>query len=161
MAYVHKLLDRIDRRNLIISPGCDMPYATPVENVIGVAEAVHDPEHTRQVVANYHAQDIDLSGVVVPNYATLDRPLIEVFTLDSAACAACSYMLAAAVRAASALPGKVDLVEYKITRPENIARMKKMGVVNLPAILINGQLKFSSLIPSQPELLAALQLYMK
>ena len=70
-------------------------------------------------------------------------------------------MLAAATRAADALPGKMDLVEYKITRPENIARLMRMGVKNLPAILINGELKFSSLIPGQHELLAAIQPYLK
>jgi uroporphyrinogen decarboxylase len=86
---------------------------------------------------------------------------MEVFTLDSSACAACSYMLLAAMRAAQALDGKLDLVEYKITKPENIARLIKMDVKNLPAILINGELKFSSLIPSHQELLASIQPYLK
>ena len=161
MKYVVDLLDSLSHDLLIVSPGCDMPYATPVENVIGAAEAIRDPERARLVLANYHAQDIDLSSVVVPDYPNLERPLMEVFTLDSAACAACSYMLAAATRAADALPGKMDLVEYKITRPENIARLMRMGVKNLPAILINGELKFSSLIPGQHELLAAIQPYLK
>ena len=104
---------------------------------------------------------MDVSRVSLPDYAALPRPLIEVFTLDSTACAACGYMLAAATRAAASLPGRVDLVEYRITRPENIARMRRMGIRNLPAILINGELKFNSIIPSQPELLAVLQSYLK
>ncbi len=157
MQYVLDLLDQLDHHNLIVSPGCDMPYATPVENVIGAAEAIRDPERVRLIVANYQAQDIDLSGVELPDYAHLQRPLVEVFTLDSAACAACSYMMAAAQRAVDALPGQVDMVEYKITRPENIARLMKMGIKNLPAIVINGELRFSSIIPSQSELLAAIQ----
>ena len=161
MKYVVDLLDSLSHDHLIVSPGCDMPYATPVENVIGAAEAIRDPERIRLVLAHYQARDIDLSSVVVPDYPNLERPLMEVFTLDSAACAACSYMLAAATRAADALPGKMDLVEYKITRPENIARLMRMGVKNLPAILINGELKFSSLIPGQLELLAAIQPYLK
>ena len=85
---------------------------------------------------------------------------MEVFTLDSASCAACSYMLAAAVRAQQDLDGAIDLVEYKITNKENIARLLKMNVKNLPAILINGELKFSSLIPSHQELLAAIEPYL-
>jgi uroporphyrinogen decarboxylase len=161
MKYVLELVDSLPHRDLIISPGCDMPYATPPENVIGAAEAIRDPERTRLVLANYQAQSIDLTSVVLPDYQNLQRPLIEVFTLDSAMCAACSYMLAAATRAADALPGKVDLIEYKITRPENIARMMKMNVKNLPAILINGELKFSSLIPGQQELMLAIQSYLK
>lgn len=161
MQYVVDLVDKLDPFNLIISPGCDMPYATPIENVIGAAEAIRDPAQARQILANYQAKDIDLSSVVLPDYAHLAKPLMEVFTLDSAACAACSYMLAAAVRAVDALDGQVDLVEYKITRPENIARLMKMGIKNLPAILINGQLKFSSLIPSQAELVAATRSYLQ
>ncbi|MEN6481219.1 MAG: thioredoxin family protein, partial [Anaerolineaceae bacterium] len=145
----------------IISPGCDMPYATPVENVIGVAETIRDPEKARLILANYQAQDLDLSGVELPDYANLAKPLLEVFTLDSASCAACSYMLAAAVRAAHTLEGRVDLEEYKITKPENIARLLKMGIKNLPSILINGELRFSSLIPSQQELIAAIREYLR
>ncbi len=161
MQYVIEMLDTLDPHNLIISPGCDMPYATPVENVIGAAEAIRDPEQARLILANYQAQNIDLSAVILPDYAHLAKPLMEVFTLDSASCAACSYMLAAAVRATSALDHNVDLMEYKITKPENIARLMKMGIKNLPAILINGELKFSSLIPSHPELLAAIDPYLK
>jgi len=80
--------------------------------------------------------------------------------LDSASCAACSYMLAAAMRASDSLEGKVDCIEYKITKPENIARLKKMGIQNLPAILINGELKFSSLIPSQQELIQEIKKFL-
>ena len=82
---------------------------------------------------------------------------MEVFTLDSSTCAACGYMLNAAQRVADELGGAVEMVEYKATSPENIARMTKLGIKNLPCILLNGELKFSSLIPSQRELIAAVQ----
>ena len=49
------------------------------------------------------------------------------------------------------------MVEYKFTIKENIARCMKMGVKNLPSIYINGQLKFSSLIPSKEELEKAIE----
>ena len=160
MKYVVDLLDQLDTRNLIVSPGCDMPYDVPVENVIGVVEALRDPEGARLMLANYHAQEIDLDSVALPDYTSLPRPLMEVFTLDSSTCAACGYMLHAAERAAETLAGKIDMVEYRITRPENVARMMKMGIKNLPCILVNGELKFSSLIPGQPELLAAIEPYL-
>jgi uroporphyrinogen decarboxylase len=161
MQYVLELMDTLDHHNLIISPGCDMPYDTPVENVIAVAEAIRNPEQTRLVLENYKAKDVDLSSVILPDYKNLEKPLMEVFTLDSSACAACAYMLAAAERAAEALSGQVDMVEYKITKAENIARLMKMEVKNLPSILINGELKFSSLIPPQQELIETLQRYLK
>ncbi|NLX44216.1 MAG: hypothetical protein GXY79_12145 [Chloroflexi bacterium] len=154
--WVIDALDAVDTQHLILAPGCDMPYDTPVENVVGVVEALRDPDRYRQVIAHYEAPvqnyDVDL-----PDYATLTRPLMEVFTLDSDSCAACSYMLSAAQRATAEMQGRVDMVEYKITVPENVARMRKMSVSNLPCILINGQLAFSSIIPAQRELLALLE----
>ena len=159
--YIVDLLESLpNQHKLIISPGCDMPYDTPVENVIAAMQAIRDPESAHLILANYQAADIDLDTVELPDYSQRKTPLMEVFTLDSASCAACSYMLAAAERAAHATAGEVEMVEYKITQAENVARMLKMGIKNLPCILINGDLRFSSLIPSQQELLAALDEYL-
>lgn len=162
MQYVLDLIDALAPQggipnNLIISPGCDMPYDIPVENVVGTMQAIRDPETARLMVASYQAEEIDISDVEVPDYAALSKPLMEVFTLDSATCPACTYMLGAAQRACEELSGQVDMVEYKITQPENVARMKRMAISNLPSILINGQIKFSSIIPSNRELIEALQ----
>ncbi len=160
MDYVIQLLDSLDHHDLIISPGCDMPFDTPIENVIAVTEAIRNIEQSRLILKHYKAEDINLDTVVIPDYHHLTKPLIEVFTLDSASCAACSYMLAAAQRAANTLHGQVKLVEYKMTSAENIARMKKMKIQNLPSILVNGDLRFSSLIPSQKELITVLEEYL-
>jgi len=165
MQYVLELMDALAPQggvpgNLIISPGCDMPYDIPVENVVGTMQAIRNPETARLMVSNYHAEEIDLSAVDVPDYTSLGKPLMEVFTLDSATCPACGYMLSAAQRAYQELDGQMDMVEYKITTPENVARMKRMGVSNLPSILINGELKFSSLIPSNRELIEVIRKYL-
>jgi uroporphyrinogen decarboxylase len=138
--------------NFILAPGCDMPYDVPPENVVGVLQAVRNPEGTRAMLANYESHTFDYQ-IELPDYEHLDRPLVEVFTLDSDTCAACGYMLGAAQRAVHELSGQVNLVEYKFTKPENVARVVKMGIKNLPSLYINGQLKYSSLIPSNRELL--------
>ncbi len=158
MKFVVDLLDRVDPHNLIISPGCDMPYETPIENVIAVGQAIRDPETAKRTLVNYHAEELSFE-VDLPDYESLEKPLVEVFTLDSSTCAACSYMLGAAQRAADELAGKVDLVEYKFNRPENIARVKAMGVQKLPSIYVNGKLQYSSLIPSNRELLETIEKY--
>lgn len=155
MKHVVDRLEEIDAHNFIMSPGCDMPYDTPVENVIGIAEAMRDPERARTLLRGYSADSFDIQ-VDLPGYAALEQPLVEVFTLDSASCAACMYMLLAAERGVGAFCGAVDMVEYKFTERENIARAKKLGVTKLPAIYINGELKFSSIIPSNEELTAAI-----
>lgn len=156
MKYVVDLIDTVpDKRNLIVAPGCDMPYDVPVENGIGVAQAVLQTDEVREMVKNYVAADDDIE-VELPDYASLTKPLMEVFTLDSATCAACTYMLGAATAAKADYGERIDMVEYKFTEKENIARCKKMGVTNLPSIYINGKLKFKSIIPSSEELHAAL-----
>jgi uroporphyrinogen decarboxylase len=156
MAFVLNLLAQIDHKNFILSPGCDMPYDTPVENVIGVLQAVREPEAARKFLVNYQAREFD-TKIELPDYANLSKPLIEVFTLDSDTCAACGYMLGAAKRVSAEFPEQVNLVEYKFTEPANIARVQKLGIKNLPSILINGELKYSSLIPSHQEFVKLIQ----
>lgn len=151
------ILDSIeDRRNFILAPGCDMPYDVPVENTIGVAQAVLQEADVREILKNYVAQD-DAIEVELPDYAHLSKPFVEVFTLDSATCAACTYMMGAANEAKAHFGDTIDMVEYKFTIKENIARCKKMGVPNLPSMYINGELKYRSIIPSRDELQAAIE----
>lgn len=157
MKYVVDLLDKLpEYRNFIVAPGCDMPYAVPVENAIGAAQAALETESVRKMVENYISDTFD-ADVELPDYEHLPRPLVEVCTLDSATCAACTYMMGAATEAKERFGDSIDMVEYKFTVKENIARFKKMGVQKLPSIYINGELKFSSLIPSKEELDAAIR----
>ncbi len=156
MKYVLNMIDSLDdKSNFIVAPGCDMPYAIPVENGIAVAQAVHQPDSVREILKNYVAVQEDIK-VDLPDYANLPRPLVEVFTLDSATCAACTYMMGAAQEAKEHFGDAIDVVEYKYTVKENIARCKAMGVKNLPCMYINGKLAFSSIIPSRDELNAAI-----
>jgi uroporphyrinogen decarboxylase len=156
MKYVVNLLDSIGHDKLIIAPGCDMPYDVPKENTIGAAQAVRDTDAVREMVKNYESPELDID-VELPDYEALAKPFVEVFTLDSATCAACTYMWDAAQKAKDHFGDKIDVVEYKYTKLENIARCKKMGVTNLPSLYINGELKWSSIIPSREELFTAIQ----
>ena len=157
MKFVVDLLDSMeDKTNFILAPGCDMPYSVPVENAIGVAQALYETDSVREMLKNYVAED-DAIDVELPDYEHLEKPLVEVFTLDSATCAACTYMMGAANEAKETFGDAIDMVEYKFTLKENIARCKKMGVPNLPSIYINGKLKFRSLVPPKEELEAAIR----
>ncbi len=156
MKYVVDLLDSVDHRNLIVSPGCDMPYDLPPENVIAAEQAVHNTGQVRTMIADYEAPQND-TEVAIPDYSALKRPLVEVFTLDSATCAACTYMYQSALDAKKALSDTVDVVEYKYTSRENVTRVRQMGVKNLPSIYINGQLVYSSIIPSREALLKEIE----
>lgn len=161
MKYVIGLLDAMDHHNLIISPGCDMPYDVPPENVIGIRQAIDDTQAVRALLRDYKAdteqEEIDIK---LPDYDKLERPLIEVFTIDSATCAACGYMVDAVKVAKQHFGDKIDFVEYKAVNRENIYRIQKMGIKNLPCIFINGQLKYSSIIPDRKELFEEIERYL-
>ena len=157
MKYVVDLIDSMDHKNLIVAPGCDMPYDVPVENTIAAAQAVLQTEESREMVAGYEAAEDDSIEVDLPEYQNLKHVLMEVFTLDSATCAACTYMMNTALLAKPKFGDAVEVVEYKYTNREDIARTKKMGVTNLPSIYINGELKWSSIIPSEKELFETIE----
>ncbi|MBI9102175.1 MAG: uroporphyrinogen decarboxylase [Spirochaetales bacterium] len=154
------LIDSLDNlEGVIIAPGCDMPYDIPVENAIAIEQAVHETEVTREMVKNYESGDLEFTGTL-PDYENLKKPLMEVFTLDSATCAACTYMMATANDAGNHFGDKIDVVEYKYTTTENIARCGVMGVKQLPSIYINGELKHSSLIPAREVLIKEIEAYL-
>ena len=158
MKFAVDLLDSVKvKKNFILAPGCDMPYDVPVENGIGVAQAAIETDTVREMVKNYQAEAVDTSGVVIPDYANRTKPLIEVFTLDSAQCAACGYMMNAAYQAVETFGDAIDMVEYKFIYRENVARCIKMGVPNLPSMYINGELKYRSIIPAKAELEQAIR----
>lgn len=149
-------IDLIGNRNFILAPGCDIPFDVPPANVVGIGQAVQDVESTRRFLSSYVKEESSIE-VDLPDYQNLDHILVEVLTIDSATCAACGYMKAAADEAAGLYEGrKVVVVERKITEPENIVRLGKMGVSNLPAMAINGDVRFVSLIPNRQELLEAI-----
>ncbi len=156
MKYVVDMVDSVDPRNLVIAPGCDMPYDVPLENGIAVAEAARNIAMYRDILKNYESTGDDYA-VELPDYEHLERPLIEAMTLDSAQCAACGYMWAVIQDAKEKYGDRIDAVEYKYSTREGIARCKKMGVQNLPSLYMNGKLYYSSIIPSHDEFFAEIE----
>ena len=144
--------------NLIVAPGCDLPYDTPIENVIAASQAVLRTAEVKEMIAGFDAS-LDFSDIEIelPDYSKLDKPLVEIFTLDSASCAACGYMMNAVIDVAKVIGTEFDYVEYKFTEKANILRCQKVGVKNLPSLYINGQLVWSSIIPSSKQLIEAIK----
>lgn len=151
------LIDSIeDKTNFIVSPGCDMPYATPRENTIACANAVKNPESSRKLIENYQSSFDDVE-VEIPDYENAEKVIIELFLLDPAQCAACTYMLAAVEDNYEDIKDIAEYRVYKYFIKEDIARTRKMGIANLPTMCINGEQKFISIIPSREELIDAVK----
>ncbi|WP_373483374.1 uroporphyrinogen decarboxylase family protein [Acetobacterium sp.] len=159
MKFVVEMLDQIDHHNLIVSPGCDMPYNVPIDNTVATVQAIKQTETVRKMIENYEAVDEDIP-VDLPDYDKLEKPLIEIFTLDSATCAACTYMVKGITLAEEEFGDQIEIKEYKYTNKVDIARTKKMGVQHLPSTYINGKLQWSSIIPSKQELIEVVGKYL-
>lgn len=136
------------RKGYILSPGCDMPFNTPVENVKAVASVVHGE------VSEFLGVEGSLAGIEVqlPDYAKEPKVIMDIITLDSASCAPCQYMVEAVKAAVVGLEDKVEWTEYKVKEKEAVVRMIKLGVKNIPTICIDGEIKYISIIPSVEEL---------
>ena len=151
-------IDSIDpTKNFILSPGCDMPYDTPIENTIACAQAAKNLDNTREMIRNYEGgnafADIE---VEIPDYASEDKVIIELCLLDPDQCAACGYMQAAVTDIYDEIKDKAEYRIYKYFIKEDIARFMKMGIGNLPTMCIDGEQKYISLIPNKEELIAAI-----
>ncbi|SKA66858.1 uroporphyrinogen decarboxylase family protein [Desulfobaculum bizertense] len=146
-----ELMDKMGTKRFILAPGCDVPFDAPAANLIGVGQAVHNKEAVRKALENYVAQD-NLPEIEMPDYASLDYVLVEVVTIDSKTCAACGYMTKAANDAAATMGDRVKVVERSMMYPENLAFMNKIGLKNAPSIVINGEIKHISLIPTVEDL---------
>jgi uroporphyrinogen decarboxylase len=157
--YAIDLIEKLGKKNFILAPGCDMPYDVPPENIIGIGQAVQAPETTKIFLKDYHKVESNLD-VELPKYKLLEKPLIEVYTIDSATCAACGYMTLAAMQMKDEFGDKIDVIEHKITEPENVVKVTKLGLKNLPSLLINGEPKFISIIPNRKELKELIQTYL-
>ena len=158
MKGVIDILDSVDHHNFILSPGCDMPYDTPIENTIAAAQAVRNPEDARKMLENYTVvvDDID---VEIPDYKNLDKVLIELFLLDPDQCAACTYMLNSVVDIYDEIKDIAEYRVYKYFIREDISRTRKMGLTNLPTMCIDGEQKYISIIPPKEELIAEIKKY--
>lgn len=155
MKGVLDLVDSIkNKKNFIVSPGCDMPYDVPPENTVACALATHHPDDARAMVANYSGSTFDDIEVKIPDYAGMDKVYIELFTLDPEQCAACTYMVKSVTDAFDDIKDMAEYVVYKYSVKEDIARTAKMGLKNLPTMCMDGESVYISIIPSRDELVA-------
>jgi len=138
------------KKGYILSPGCDIPFDTPPENIKAIASAVYGE------IGEFIRQDIKSSfdgvDITLPDYKNEKKVIIDVITLDSSSCAPCQYAVEAVKSAIDGLEDRVVWNEYKIKEKESIIRMIKLKVPNIPTICIDGEPVYISIIPSVEEL---------
>lgn len=141
----------------ILSPGCDMPFDTPVENIIAISDFVRgefaslDMFQSERQLEEEGEEEV-FEDVVIES----GKAFIEIVTLDSEGCAPCQYMLESVRKVLPKYKGKVEYRESLVKSKAGIKRAMKLGVINLPAMLINNELVFDNIIPSETELIEAI-----
>ena len=143
-------------RGFVLAPGCDLPYATPPENLEAVAQVVLDP-YQREVVKASAVEQSDDDRLDMREYGQADKVIVDIITLDSEACAPCQYMVDAVKKVAPEFEGIVVWREHKIKYRESLVFMTSLMVRNVPTICIDGEIRFVSRIPPRDQLIAAIQ----
>ncbi len=147
-----------DQGGFILSPGCDIPFATPPTNIAAAGAVARDPyereiaRHLAAAPAKSSIDKTDLKDHVVP-----DRLKIDIVTLDSLGCAPCQYMVSAAKTVADRYGDVVEINEYKIKVHEGLSMMAALGVRNIPTLCMDGEIVFVSAIPSHKALAAEIE----
>jgi len=141
----------------ILSPGCDIPFNTPIDNLVAIGDYMQgdftslegfDTERQLSDTEETEFEDV----IVEPG-----KVFIEIVTLDSESCAPCQYMCEAVKRVAPKYGDKLSWRESLIKTRAGIKRMKKLGVKKLPAILINNELVFDNIVPAEKELISEIE----
>jgi MtaA/CmuA family methyltransferase len=140
----------------ILAPGCDLPYATPPENLQAVTQIVHDP-YQRDIIKAIKLTDEAKELLDMGEYGQTEKVVVDVITLDSESCAPCQYMVESVKAVTPEFEGIVEWHEHKIKNPQALTFMTSMMVRNIPTICIDGQITFVSRIPRKDELIYAIQ----
>jgi uroporphyrinogen decarboxylase len=143
-------------RGFVLSPGCDLPFATPPANLEAVTKVVVDP-YEREVAKTIVADSMSEERLDMRAYGQSGKVIVDIITLDSEACAPCQYMVDAVRRVAPEFDGIVVWREHKIKYRESLVFMTSLMVRNVPTICIDGVIKFVSQIPPRDQLIAAIQ----
>jgi MtaA/CmuA family methyltransferase len=149
-------IESAGNKGFILAPGCDLPYATPVSNLVAITRLVHDP-YERQVMQTIDRQHEQIETWDMSQYGIADKVIVDIITLDSEACAPCQYMVEAVKDVIPQFKEIIEWREHKIKHPDSIQFMTSLMVKNIPTICIDGKITFVSRIPPKEELIAAIQ----
>lgn len=138
------------KKGYILSPGCDIPFDTPIENIKAISSVVHG--NIGEFISSDNKSVFEEFDIELPEYEKEKKVILDVITLDSESCAPCQYVVEAVKSAVTGLEDKVEWKEYKIKEKESIARMIKLKVPNIPTICIDGEPVYISIIPPVEEL---------
>lgn len=149
------------KKGFILSPGCDLPFDTPAYNLEAVgrfATLGEKPRHASGFLSLEEAlSKCDSAAEGYDEVKILPgRLFVEIVTLDSEGCAPCQYMMESLMRVKDKYGNKLSFREDLIKSLPAIKRVQQLGCKNLPSMLINNELVFDNLVPTDEELIKEL-----
>ncbi len=140
----------------ILAPGCDTPYDTPIENLIAIGNFITGAVTSLDDFLDESSVEVD-EGVELDEVEIVaGKAFVEIVTLDSEGCPPCQYMIEAVKAVEGDYAEKLSWREALIKSKAGIRRIGELGVKNLPAMLINNEVVFDNVIPSEEELREAI-----
>lgn len=145
------------RQGYILSPGCDLPYDTPFYNLEAVgryAALGEEPSDTAGFLSLEEAlaQASESGDVLEDVPIEPGKVFIEIVTLDSEGCAPCQYMCEAVAAVQGRYGDRLTWRESLIKSAAGIRRTMALGVTTLPTMLINNEVVFDNITPTEEEL---------
>lgn len=141
----------------ILSPGCDIPYDTPINNLVAISNYVNGKASSLETLSSEQQFKDEDEQEFTDVEIKPGEIFIEIVTLDSEGCPPCQYMCEAVKRVLPRYEGRMTWRETLVKTRAGIKRMAQLGVKNLPAILINNEVVFDNIVPSESELIEAVE----
>ena len=139
----------------ILAPGCDIAFDTPIENLVAIGNYVSgnfsslDMFETERDIKDERDEE-ELEEIKIE----AGKIFIEIVTLDSEGCPPCQYMCETVKKVEPEYGDKLIWRETLIKTKAGIKRVGTLGVKNLPAMLINDEVIYDNIIPTEEELKA-------
>lgn len=141
----------------VLSPGCDIPFEVPVNNLIAISNLINGKPSSLELLESENQFREEEETVFDDVEIKPGEVFIEVVTLDSEGCPPCQYMCEAVKMVVPEYEGRITWRESLIKTRAGIQRMAHLGMKRLPAILINNEVVFDNIVPSESELIAAIE----
>ncbi len=141
----------------ILSPGCDIPFDTPINNLVAISNFINGKASSLELLESEQQFQEEDETVFEDVEIKPGQVFIEIVTLDSEGCPPCQYMCESVKKVLPHYKGRLTWRESLVKTRAGIKRMATLGVKNLPAMLINNEVVFDNIIPSESELIEAIE----
>lgn len=164
IAHASEILSKAAGPGYILAPGCDVPYDVPPANIKAISDLVQGSVSAEQLAAALEqagGETFTAEELAAVSFDPGDAKVrLDALTLDAAACPPCQYVMEIIEKVAAEYPGQIAYYEHMIKEREGLRWVYASGAKAIPTILINGEVAFSSIVPTAAELKAAVESYL-